>query len=249
MSPTPPNASSLVTFGLPALAVLVVIGFAWALRAQSRALAIRFALVAAGWGALTLGLAAAGVFANVERRPPPLLLLPIGLGIGIGALARSRIGAALANVPLWLLVGLQSFRFPLELVMHQAAVEGTMPVQMTFGAGGLNYDIVTGVSALLLAVALRRGPVPRGVVLAWNVMGSLLLLTIVTVAILSTPLFAKFGTEPAVLNTWVLFAPFVWLPAVLVGSAALGHVVLFRALLAPPVAVAPQAARVAERPA
>ncbi len=68
----------------------------------------------------------------------------------------------------------------------------------------------------------------------WNVLGSVLRSVIVGVAIASTPVFARFGSEPSALNTWVLFPPFVWLPAILVGLAAFGHVILFRVLLAPP---------------
>jgi hypothetical protein len=105
---------------------------------------------------------------------------------------------------------------------------------MTFGSMngvvGLNYDIITGLSALGLAMLLRKRDLPRAMLLAWNVMGSTLLLIIVVVSVLSTPLFAAFGREPAQLNTWILFAPFVWLPAVLVGSALWGHALIFRKL-------------------
>lgn len=230
MTVNPPSASVLVAAGVGGLGLLVAVGWWWLVKRAAPRDAGRFATFVGGWAALTWGLAQAGVFAQLDRRPPAFMLLPVGLVLGVAALGRSRIGAALATTPLWLLVGLQAFRLPLELVMHQAAAEGTMPRQMTFGAGGLNYDIVTGATAVLLAWALRRGAAPRALVLAWNVLGTGLLLVVVGVGIASTPLFARFGTEPAQLNTWVLFAPFVWLPALLVGGAALGHVVVFRAL-------------------
>ncbi len=59
-------------------------------------------------------------------------------------------------------------------------------------------------------------------------MGLLLLANIVVVSVMSTPLFAKFDSEPEKLNTWVLHAPFIWLPAVLVGSALLGYELIFQ---------------------
>ena len=40
-----------------------------------------------------------------------------------------------------------------------------------------------------------------------------------------------FGDDPRHVNTWVLFFPYVWLPAVLVTIALAGHIVLTRALL------------------
>jgi hypothetical protein len=155
---------------------------------------------------------------------------------GVELLSRSRFGALLGRTPLWLLVAVQGFRLPLELVMHRAALEGTMPAQMTFGAG-YNYDIVTGASALLLAWALHTGRASRALVLAWNVLGVVLLLVVVSIGFASTPIVAAFGQDR--LNTWILHAPFVWLPTVLVASAMLGHVLVFRALRASSPAVAP----------
>jgi hypothetical protein len=152
----------------------------------------------------------------------PTLVLPLRLGF-------SRIGTQLANAPLGLLVGFHAFRVPLELVMHRAAVVGVMPPQMTYT--GWNFDITTGIGALLVASLVARGRAPRWLVLAWNAWGTLMLVTIVTIAIASLPTFAAFGREPARLNTWVAYFPFVWLPAGLVSAAVLGHVLLWRRLL------------------
>jgi hypothetical protein len=136
--------------------------------------------------------------------------------------------------PIVWLVGFHGFRLPLELLMHQAARDGTMPEQMSYS--GLNFDILTGVSALLLAgySLVTRRELPRFAVLAFNLLGTLLLIAIVAIAVASLPMFHAFGTEPERLNTWVATFPFVWLPAGLVASATLGHVVLWRRLLAKP---------------
>jgi len=56
------------------------------------------------------------------------------------------------GTPLAVLVIVQSFRLPLELAMHRAFVEGLMPVQMSYS--GLNFDIVTGTTALVLGLAM-----------------------------------------------------------------------------------------------
>jgi hypothetical protein len=155
-----------------------------------------------------------------------LLLASLALG---PIIARSMAGDRLARgLPLAALVGLQSFRFPLEMLMHQAAETGVMPVQMSYA--GLNFDIVTGITAALLAVWLRVGRPAPIVVRAWNVLGLVLLANIVTVAVLSTPTFAVFGASPDRLNTFVTRVPFVLLPAVLVLTAWAGHLIVFRAL-------------------
>ena len=65
----------------------------------------------------------------------------------------------------------------------------------------------------------------------WNIFGLVLLANIVTIAILSMPTeFRIFMNEPA--NIFVAHIPYVWLPTVLVQTALLGHLLLFRWLWA-----------------
>jgi len=136
-------------------------------------------------------------------------------------------GARFAEtLPLWALVGLQAFRLPLEFVLWKAAQDGTNPIQMSFE--GRNFDVVTGATALVLAIVLYRKKISDSWVLAWNVLGVALLLNIVVVALTSLPWIHAFG--PDRVNEWVLHFPFVWLPAVLVQTALFGHVVVFRRL-------------------
>jgi hypothetical protein len=227
-----PQASALVTFGIAgiaiALAALFVLGV-W--RVAGRKAAIVAALGSAGWLALTYGLAASGALARFDQRPPPfafMFLTVIGGGLALGL---SPLGKKLAHgLPLAALVGVQAFRLPLELVMHQAAVEGVMPHAMSFS--GYNFDIVTGATALVLGLWLARGRVPRATLVAWNALGSVLLVVIAVVAFASTPLVRAFGDAPAQVNTWVAYPPFVWLPAILVLGAIAGHVMVGRRLLA-----------------
>jgi hypothetical protein len=61
-------------------------------------------------------------------------------------------------------------------------------------------------------------------------MGLLLLANIVGVAVLSTPMFARFGSTPDRLNTFVADPPYVLLPTVLVLTAWAGHLIVFRSL-------------------
>jgi hypothetical protein len=125
--------------------------------------------------------------------------------------------------------GFHAFRVPLELVMHEAAASGTMPPQMTYT--GLNFDIVTGSTAILVALLAAYGAAPRWLIAAWNLLGSLLLLNIMAIAVASLPMFRAFGDDAAHVNSWVAYFPFVWLPASLVASALFGHAVLWRKLV------------------
>ena len=227
-----PTASPLVVVGIAGLALVValawVVGYA---RATSSKSAFRAGGALVVWLALTGGLAAEGVLQRWDARPPPFfLLLLVGLSLTI-ALALGKVGACMAReLPLAAIIGFQAFRLPLELVMHRAATEGTMPVQMTFT--GWNFDIVSGASAIVVAWLVARGSAPRWLVFAWGIMSSALLVTIVGIAVASMPIFGAFGRSPDRLATWVAYFPFSWLPAVLVAAALFGQIVLFRRLAA-----------------
>ena len=189
----------------------------------------RAALATAAWMAATFAAAAAGRLSFTTVPPTMMVVIVLSLALALRIGLSGMGGRIAAGVPLAVLVGVQGFRLPLELLMHRAYAEGLMPVQMSYS--GRNFDIVTGSTALVLAAALWLAPqrVSPRLVLAWNVLGSALLLNVLTIALLSAPTPLRvFTNEPA--NTWITQAPFVWLPAVFVLAALAGHVVIFRRL-------------------
>jgi hypothetical protein len=215
---------------LPLAVAALFVAAAWASAPNGarRSVVARAALGMVALLGVGATLALSGLLADASRRPPAFAVLMVLCTVATVVTARSSLGAAIARLPLWALVGAQAFRLPLELVMHRAAGASVMPPEMTFG--GLNYDIVTGASALALAVASYRGNASRTLVAMWNVMGSALLAIIVAVAFAATPFVRAFGPEHV--NTWVLYFPYVWLPTVLVQAALFGHLVVFRRLSA-----------------
>jgi hypothetical protein len=220
-----PTASLSVSLGLTFLVLVVLVAL---VRASSLVAGAgrRVAAGAVVWLGYTGVLAASGLLVGPQApRPAPLLVLGPMLTLALG-LGLTTLGRRLAALPAWVLVLFHAFRLPLELVMHAAAREGTMPPQLTFT--GWNFDIATGVLALVVGLGLWRGWLGRGAVLVFSVVGSSLLLVVVGVALASLPRVALFGDAPRLVNTWVFYVPFVWLPAVLVGAALLGHVVLWR---------------------
>ena len=187
------------------------------------------AALTALWMTATWYAAASGALADFDRRPPGLVLLVIAIFTASFAIAFSPVGRLLASgLPLAWLVGIQGFRFPLELLMHRAYTDGVMPVQMSYS--GENFDIVSGISAIIVAGLLASGA-PRWLASIWNLLGAVLLANIIVIALRSTPFVAAYG--PDQLNVWVTQPPFVWLPAVMVLVALTGHLVLARAVRSP----------------
>ena len=234
---SPPVAPPLLILGFVFLPMLVMLVALWGLALGARRHAVPrwthwgsalLLVVAMG---VTLGLAAGGSLAKFTRFPPPLLPTT-GLCVLLWvAIATSRVGRGLDALPVAAVIAFHAFRLPLELMMHAAADAGVMPRQMSYS--GWNFDIVTGASAVLVAVLAALGKAPRPLLLAWNALGSVLLLVVVVVAISSVPPLLAFGSAPEQANTWVAYAPFIWLPTLLVPAAVAGHVVLWRRLLAP----------------
>ncbi|HEY7372637.1 MAG TPA: hypothetical protein VIF57_10795 [Polyangia bacterium] len=238
--------ATLVRLGIPGIALALCALFVVATWRTGAGLAPaarlrRTILAAAGcaiWLAAQAAAALSGWLGRFELRPPPILIWFMSMVAMTLALAWSSFGRRFADkLPFVALIGFQAFRLPLELVMHRAVAAGIMPNVMSFT--GYNFDIVTGATALPLALYAWRRPLPRRLVLLWNLTGQILLIVVAAVALAASPIFRAFGDEQ--LNVWVTQFPYVWI-AVMVAAALFGHVVTMRKLLAERRAEAPAAA-------
>lgn len=192
---------------------------------QARKVTMRVFLVYLIWLGLLLALIKSGQMQNLPMNGIPIFfgsVLVISSVAGI-----SRFGGRLAvQTPLAALIAFQTFRLPLELILHHWAERGTIPSTMTWT--GQNWDIVAG------ALAFVIWPIANNRTAAWgfNIIGSLLLLNVLRVALLSSPLPFGWDTQPPL----QLFehAPYFLIGPVLVGGAITGHIILTRALLRKP---------------
>lgn len=189
------------------------------------AMARHAALAFAGWLAFTGWLAWSGTL-DFGPLPPPVMLLVTVAIVLTTWLGLSRYGTLLVErAGLGFLLGFQVFRVLVEIALWLGHREGIVPVQMTWE--GRNLDVLTGLTAPLVAYFAHAGKLPRAAILAWNIAGLALLLNIVLVAILSMPTPLRvFMNEPA--NRFVATWPYVWLPVFLVQAAWLGHLLVFR---------------------
>jgi len=181
-----------------------------------------------GWVALTGALAYLNLLNDFSRTPSPVgWLSAIALLIST-TFAASPFGAVAARAtPIAWLIGLQSFRMVVEILLHQGYLAGFVPPQMTWE--GRNWDILTGLTAIPVACLAARKLLPRWAAVLWNLAGFALLINIMSVATLSIPSsFRHFQNEPA--NTFIAQFPYIWLPTVLVPTAWIGHLLLFRRL-------------------
>lgn len=223
------DASLLLTTGFAVLPWIMLAGMIWATRRGVGEATIpgdhrRVALIGIIGLTVAAALALTGVTARFDTTPP--LALPIFGVFLIGTVVTglSPLGRRLSSLPLRLLIGFQAFRVLVELLLHQGAVEGVIPPQLSWS--GRNLDIIAGLVAVPTGLWADR--LPKAALWLFNLLGVGLLLNVIGVAILSMPTpFQQF--EPA--NTFVAALPFIWLPTGLVTVALLGHVLLTRRLL------------------
>lgn len=188
----------------------------------------RGALTCVSWMVGWCAIGASNVLDHWESRPPRAFLMVVVLFAVTFALAFGKVGTRMRELPTRTLIALQAFRLPVELLMYRAALEGLMPIQMSFA--GYNYEIVTASTAALIGAfgLWSSRPLPHWLGWAFSALGLGTLTTILVIALASMPTFAAFG--PDRVNTWVTHFPYVLLPAVLVQVALFGHLVLLRKL-------------------
>jgi hypothetical protein len=109
-------------------------------------------------------------------------------------------------------------------VLHSWVAQGVIPETMTWS--GRNWDIISGVLALVAAPFCRRS-----IVWAWiaNVVGLVLLVNVMRVAVLSSPV--SFGWPVTPKLELIYHLPYALIIPVCVGGALTGHIALTRALL------------------
>lgn len=153
----------------------------------SKRTALRVLAGLAIWLAYVGMLGYVGILQDLSLRPPGIayVLLPVFLFMGF-ALVRSPGGLKIALAfPLPLLLGAQSFRVGVELLLNQLWIDGVVPKMLTFE--GANVDIFIGASAPLVAWIATRGRTGIRLALVWSVLGLLALANVAIRSAMTAP--------------------------------------------------------------
>jgi hypothetical protein len=179
------------------------------------------------WLGGLLLLANNGFFAEFESMPPRIgLAVVVPLAVILFLTFKPSFGEMLDHIPSVTLIYFQAFRIVVEIVLWLLYKDGICPQQMTFE--GWNLDIVAGITAPIVAWAALGGERNhRWLAIGWNVVGMLLLLTIIGTAILSLPQIGVFNPP----NRFVAYWPMVWLPGFVAPFALMLHLFSIRQLL------------------
>ncbi len=186
-------------------------------------------LIVAVWLLAQVALSASGFLANFDTFPPRMLLvLLIPMIATVVFLWSAKSHVFVKRIPPNWPVTMQSFRVGVELFLWWAFINQLLPRQMTFE--GFNMDILVGLTAPAVSLLWLRWKEYPKLVIAWNIVGLLILFNIVIIAILSMPTPMRyFDNEPA--NTLVASFPWVMLPGILVALAFFLHIFSIKQML------------------
>jgi hypothetical protein len=166
-------------------------------------------------------------FYSAAGFPPRFLfaIVPVIFSILIGALIIRK--PATFNLQHLLLLNV--VRIPVEVCLVYACHAKLVPQEMTFE--GLNFDILSGVSSLLLYYFVFIKKVAgRKTLITWNIVSLLLLLNVLIIAVLSAPTpFQRIAFDQP--NRLIALFPFIWLPGIIVPLVLLSHIISLRQLL------------------
>ncbi|HXM53773.1 MAG TPA: hypothetical protein VOB72_00160 [Candidatus Dormibacteraeota bacterium] len=198
------------------------------LRGAALALAIGLAV----WLAASITVGQAELIAGLPQRPVSEFGVRSGTPLVIGALALillEPLRRLLSNREVQpTLIGLMTYRLIGGIFLLALALN-VLPAVFAVPAGVL--DIVVGLSAIPVALALRGGQV--GVAIAWNVLGLLDSTIAIVLGVAAGPgALRVINVDPTTAALTVL--PLVLIPTFVVPFSMLLHVMILRALLAAP---------------
>jgi len=169
-----------------------------------------------------------GYMRDPSLRPPGILWVFGPLVLFVVVVVRSNIGARVAAaIPLWLILGFESFRIGVELLMHRLWEDGLMPKLLTYEGG--NVDMFFGLSAPIIAWIAVTGRLGLRLAMGWNVLGLLSLASAAASFVLTGPL-KLISTE--VPNVAMGIFPYTFIPGFLAPLAVTFHVLAIRAIAA-----------------
>jgi hypothetical protein len=223
----PANLSSVIFFVIVVLSVLGCLLWAiWNSRfnfQQPEKTVVKIMAAIGIWLGISSALVKSGFVSGSPM--PNLIIFFISANAAAAILGFSRMGKAIAcSTPVWILILFQSFRLPLELVLHSWALQGTIPETMTWT--GRNFDIIAGISALICAPLAKKSAD-----VAWlaNIIGIVSLLNVARVALFSSPLPFAWKVDPPL--QLAMHLPYSLIATVCVAGALAGHIILTRALI------------------
>ncbi len=174
----------------------------------------RVAFILILWSIIQALLAYTGFYQNSDAVLPRfgLVIIPAVVLIIFGLLPKQQ-KWFFENRNIKISTFLHSVRIPVEIVLYGLFTHNMVPELMTFE--GRNFDILIGITALLVGWLFLKQRISKQMLLIWNIVGLIFVLFILINGLLSAELpFQLFAFEQP--NRAVNYFPFILLPATIV---------------------------------
>jgi len=134
----------------------------------------------------------------------------------------------LDGLTLFHLTAVHIVRIPVEITLWLLFLQGQIPVSLTWT--GFNFDVLIGLSAIVMTLLVWKQKVSTSLLLAWNFIGMIFLGIVVGTAIGAAPTSIQWRdfTQP---NYAMIHFPFIWLPSFVVPVVLFSHIMSIRLLL------------------
>ena len=207
-----------------AITVAAVLLLYWATRSKAFLIGVSIWVIVQG----SLGLS--GFYNETTSLPPRVFafgVLPTVIAILV-CLATTSGRAFMDRADLRKLTWLHTIRIPVEIVLFLLVERQLLSTYIS--VHGTNFDVLSGLSAPIIALfAFRNGILSKPVLATWNVITLALLLNVVITAAfcIPSPIQQLAFDQP---NLAVLYFPMNLLPTVVVPIVLFAHVIAFRQL-------------------
>lgn len=211
------------------MASLIIIGFSRGVKKstytidvqQKKIRAVIFTLI--GWFAYLSVLSKTEFLFDTSLPPRVFIFLVLPLIIFcFWFYIKNKNSVTLKNIPTHWLIGYQTFRIPVELILLFSFQKMVIPESATFE--GYNFDIIWGVSAPLIAYLAFKGR-SKLLIKVWNIIGIIMVLNVAFIISTSMYLPTFWNSEVSLVSSQFFTLPYLLVAGFLAPSAILIHVV------------------------
>lgn len=158
---------------------------------------------------------------SLPPRIPIFMIFPLFIFTFI-FLIRNRKSKVLDVVPIHIPIFYQSFRVVIEVLFYFTFLKGILPIQVTFE--GANYDVLFGVSAIVMGIYAYKNIASKKLLIIWNVIGIVVVGFAAFTFITSFYFPSIWGESNLGISEEFLNFPFLLLPSFFMPSAIFMHV-------------------------
>jgi fatty acid desaturase len=164
-----------------------------------------------------------GFYSNLSVSPriPIFMITPL-LFFTFIFLVKNRNNYIVDVIPIHIPIAYQSFRVVIEVLFYFTYIKGILPVQVTFE--GINYDVLFGMSAILMGIYAYQKNASKKVLIAWNIIGICVVVFAAFTFITSFYFPSIWGESNSRISPDFVHFPFLLLPAFFMPSAIFMHV-------------------------